>query len=146
MRGESYNVLRGVVFAIKWAVPNHGARISLMRSTKSAIVVGLVAALTTACVTTDEENAATDESKMDWVGNRSRGDSCTSDWQCRDDDGLVCRPVSRPQASNLDLRCELPGAVGEPCLDVSDCGGKDRACVKETTDQVGVCSFVGIAP
>jgi len=67
----------------------------------------------------DDPGANQARGSMDWLpgSNGASGDSCSWDFQCNGDNGLICRPVN----GDGDQQCARLGKVDDLCADVEDC-------------------------
>lgn len=73
--------------------------------------------------------------KGDWMGDGVVGASCTWNWQCAADQGLVCRPVSHFVDGQWHTagECATRASFLETCDEAEDCAG-GRFC------KSGLCS------
>jgi hypothetical protein len=76
------------------------------------------------------------DNEYDLIGNRGLGEDCTADYQCRGDDGLICRPIEDSE----DPQCALPADIGGPCEEAGDCSA-GMTCEHGLCEEIAPASY-----
>jgi hypothetical protein len=83
-----------------------------MRITRNAIVM---LALIGGCGGSGgPEVGGGERGRMDWLGNGEEGESCSWDWQCSSERGLVCEEGSCAAAAAVRVTGTVTGEAGDP--------------------------------